>query len=102
MEVDESLIEVRIEYMCSFQDKLGKDLGQRWCTGIVRRISDEENPRIRAGATRRACYKAGEAVEANWDAIPDADMLACVGIVALNPRKWNKDAEEAWRKDYGV
>ena len=100
LKVDESLIGVRIEYLCSFQDKLGKDVGQRWCTGIVRRISDEENPWIKAGATR-ACYKSGEAVEVNWDAIPDADMVACVGIVALNPRKWNKDVEEAWRKDLG-
>ena len=81
-------------------DKLGKDLGQSWCTGIVRRISDEENPWIRSGATR-ACYKAGESVEVNWDAIPDADVVACVGIVALNPRKWNKEVEEAWRKDLG-
>ena len=56
--------------------------------------------KIKAGATR-ACYKSGEAVEVNWDAIPDADMVACVGIVALNPRKWNKDVEEAWRKDLG-
>ena len=82
--------------MCSFQDKLGKDVGQgqRWCTGIVRRISDEENPWIKAGATR-ACYKAGESAEVNWDAIPDADMVvACVGIIALNPRKWNKDTQK--------
>ena len=56
-------------------DKLGKDLGQSWCTGIVRRISDEENPWIRSGATI-ACYKAGESVEVNWDAIPDVDMVA--------------------------
>ena len=40
--------------------------------------------------------------EVNWDAIPDADMVvACVGIISLNPRKWNKDAEEARRKDLG-
>ena len=30
-------------------------------------------------------------------------MVACVGIVSLYPRKWkwNKDEEEAWRKDLG-
>ena len=54
----------------------------------------------KAGKTR-VCYKEGETVEVNWDAIPDADMKSCVSIVGLNPRKWNKDVEEAWQKDLG-
>ena len=49
----------------------------------------------KAGKTR-VCYKAGEAVEVSWDAIPDANMKLCVSIVELNSRKWNKDVEEAW------
>jgi hypothetical protein len=98
--VDESLIGVRIEYLCSFEDDGKIDIGQRWCTGVVRRISDDENPWVKQGKTR-ACYKAGEAAEVYWEAVPDANLKAGLDIVPLNPRKWNKDCEEAWRKDLG-
>ena len=33
-----------------------------WCSGVVKRISDDENPWVKAGKTR-ACYKAGEAAK---------------------------------------
>ena len=94
------MIGVRIEYLCSFEDENKKNVGQMWCSGVVKRISDDENPWVKAGKTR-ACYKAGEAAEVYWDAIPDANMKAGLGIVPLNPKKWNKDCEEAWRKDLG-
>ena len=98
--VDESLIGVRIEYLCGFEDEEGNTLDNRWCAGVVRRISDEENPWVRKGKTR-ACYKEGEAAEIFWDAIPEAKLKACLSIEPLNPRKWNKDVEGAWRRDLG-
>ena len=98
--VDESLIGTRIEYLCGFEDDDGNSVGNRWCAGVVNRISDDENPWVRKGKTR-ACYKAGEAAEIYWDEIPEAKMKACLSIEPLDPKKWNKDCEEAWRKDLG-
>ena len=56
--------------------------------------------RVKQSKTR-TCYKAGEAAEVYWEAVPDANLKAGLDIVPLNPRKWNKDCEEAWQKDLG-
>ena len=98
--VYESLIDTRIEYLCGFEDNEGNKLDNQWCSGVVRRISDEVNPWVRKGKVR-ACYKAGEAAEIYWDEIPEANIKACVSIDPLDPKKWNKDCEDAWRKDLG-
>ena len=98
--VDESLIDVRLEYLCGFEDDESNKLEDRCCAGVVPRISDDENPWVRKGKTR-ACYKEGEATEIFWDAIPEAKLKACLSIKPLDPRKWTKDIEGARRRDLG-
>ena len=97
--VDETLIGKRIEYLSEFDiDTEGTTKELRWCSGVVERICD--GTWVIPGRARK-CWNEGEAVEVFFDAIPDADMVACREKVALNTRKWNKDCDGAWRMDLG-
>ena len=97
--VDETLIGKRIEYLSEFDiDTEGTTKELRWCSGVVERICDGTS--VVPGRARK-CWNEVEAAEVFWDAIPDADMVACREKVALNTRKWNKDCDGAWRMDLG-
>ena len=54
----------------------------------------------------RAIWRKGEAFEVDWGPIDD-DILGGITRVAINSKKWNKDAVDGWRKhmpsiDYGL
>lgn len=97
--INDSLIGTRIEYLSEFDmDDEGTVKELRWCGGVVKRICD--GTRGIPGKQRKR-YKKGEPVEIFWDAISEADIPPLTSIVPLNPRNWNKDVVEGWRKDIG-
>ena len=54
------------------------------------------------GANERTkCFKAGEAAEVLWDAVPVVNYPAGKSIAEFKPNLWNKDKLGAWYKDLG-
>ena len=47
------------------------------------------------------CFKAGEADEVLWDAVPEVNYPACKLIAEFKPNLWNKDKLGAWCNDLG-
>ncbi len=102
--VDETLIGERIEFLTLFDiDDDGDETELRWCAGVVERVSDGSWVIPTKSGRGRKCYDVGAAAEILWDAITDAgmNMKACRTIVPLKANKWNKNVEEARRKDIG-
>lgn len=108
--IDETLKGFRIEMVFEFDpiDEDGNVIETEpkelcWCSGTVKEICD--GTWIKNGR-ERAVWKAGEAIEVDWDPIGDT-IPGGVTRVAINPRKWNKDVVDGWRKhlppiDYGL
>ena len=97
--VDNLLLGTRIECLCEFDmDDKGTIKELRWCGGLVERICDGS---WLIPGSRRKKYKVGEDADIFCYAIPEADLEPSRCIVPLNPKKWNKNTHEAWRKDLG-
>ena len=47
------------------------------------------------------CFKAGEADEALWDAVPEVNYPAGKSIAEFKPNLWNKDKLGSLYKDLG-
>ena len=99
--IDATLKGYRIEMVFEFDplDENGnviKDEEQElcWCAGTVKDVCD--GTWIKSGSVR-AVWKKGEAIEVDWDPIGD-DIPGGVTRVAINSKKWNKDAVDGWRK----
>ena len=46
-------------------------------------------------------FKAGEAAEVLWGAVPEVNYLAGKSIAEFKPNLWNKNKFGAWCKDLG-
>ena len=67
-----------------------------WASGTVRRVAD--------GLTDKASSRAKKILPAGallwaWDADPEYDELAGEKWLVLQPQKWNKHVQYAWRYD---
>ena len=51
--------------------------------------------------SRTNCFKAGEADEVLWDAVPEVNYPADKSMSEFKPNLWNKDKLGAWCKDLG-
>ncbi|KAL7546176.1 hypothetical protein ACHAWF_015185 [Thalassiosira exigua] len=94
-----SLVDTRIEYYTKFDlDEKGTETANKWCGGVIKRVSD--GTWLLPGARTR-CYKRGEAAEVLWDPVEEIGMGSVRSIVHFDPKKWNQDEVNSWRKDYG-
>ena len=102
----ESLIGDRIKSLCSIDmDKAGKVKEPIWFNGKVMRVSD--GTWLVSESARTKFFKAGEAAEILWDAVPEVNFLSGKSIAEFKPSLWNKDKVGAWCKglgkiDYGI
>ena len=96
----ESIIGERISSLCSIDmDTAGKDKDLIWMNGKVTRFSD--GTWIVGVNTQTKCFKAGEAAEVLWDAVPEVNYPAGKSIAEFKPNLWNKDKLGSWCKDLG-
>ena len=102
-DIDEDFVGQRIEFLSKYEmlneerEVTGHEL--RWCSGVVKRVSDGTWLLPKA---RTRCYKKGEAAEIEWDAMPDIGLMTTTTSIERLPSKmWNKQCDGAWRKDLG-
>ena len=96
----ESIIGDRISSLCSIdmdKARIVKEL--IWMNGVVMRVSD--GTWMVSANARTECFKAGEAAEVLWDAVPEVNYPAGKSIAEFKPNLWNKDKLGAWCKDLG-
>jgi len=101
--LDSDFVGQRIEFLSKYEilnekkEVTGHEL--RWCSGVVKRVSDGTWLLPKA---RTRCYKKGEAAEIEWDAMPDIGLeTTTTSIESLPPKMWNQQCDGAWRKDLG-
>ena len=70
-----------------------------WMNGKVMRVSDVTWCVVENSRTK--CFKAGEASEVLWDAVPELNYPAGKSIAEFKPNLWNRDKLGAWCKDLG-
>ena len=80
-------------------DTAGKVIELIWMNGKVRRVS--YGTWIVGAKARTNSFKAGEADEVLWDAVPEVNYPAGKSIAEFKPNLWNKDKLGAWCKDLG-
>ena len=86
--------------MCSIEmDTEGKVKELIWMNGKLMIVSD--GTWIVGANARTNCFKAGEAAEVLWDAVPEVNYPAGKSITQFKPNLWNKDKLGAWCKDLG-
>ena len=96
----ESIIGERISSLCSIDmDTAGKVKELIWINGKVMRVIDVTW--LVGVNARKNCFKADEADEVLWDAVPEVNYLAGKSIAEFKPNLWNKDKLGAWCKDLG-
>ena len=86
----ESTIGERISYLCSIDMYTAVKVKELvWMNGNVMRVSDG-NWIVGANA-RTNSFKAGEATEVFWDAVPKVNYPASKSIKEFKPNLWNRD-----------
>ena len=80
----ESIIGERISSLCSIDtNPAGKVKELIWMNGKVMRVSD--GTWIVVANARTNCFKAGEAAEVLWDAVPEVNYPAGKSIAEFKP-----------------
>ena len=96
----ESIIGERISSLCIISmDIAGKVKELIWMNGKLMRVS--YGTWIVGANAQTNCFKADEAAEVIWDAVPEVNYPAGKLIAEFKPNLWNKDKLGAWCKDLG-
>ena len=80
-------------------DTAGKVKELIWINGEVIIVSDVTW--LVGANARKNCFKAGEAAEVLWGAVPEVNYPAGKSITEFKPNLWNKVKLEAWCKGLG-
>ena len=96
----ESIIGERISSLCIINmDIAGKVKEFIWMNGKVMRVS--YGTWIVDANEQTNFFKADEAAEVLWDAVPEVNYPAGKLLAEFKPNLWNKDKLGAWCKDLG-
>ena len=86
--------------MCSIDmDTAGKVKELIWMNRKVMRVGD--GTCLVVSNEQKNCFKAGEAAEVLWGAVPEVNYPAGKSIAEFKQNLWNKDKFGAWCKDLG-
>ena len=96
----ESIIGERISSLCSIEmDSAGKVKELININGKVMRVID--GTCIFGANAQTNCFKAGEAAEVLWDAVPEVNYPTGKSIGEFKPNLWNRDKLRSWCKELG-
>ena len=96
----ESIIGEKISSLCSIEmDTAGKVKELIWTNEKALRVSDVTW--IVGANARTNCFKAGEAAEVLWDAVPEVNYPAGKSVAEFKPNLCNKDKLVTWCKELG-